>query len=340
MIIVSCRRPARPWRVLIVVTAVILGAQLAAGCQGNGGESGGAAGRTVLTVAATRGVDDAPLFVALRSGAFERAGLDITIRPYGSVGQELRALDNGTVDIAAGDYVSFFYSEATSRRPHLRIVADGYHATPDVMQVLTNPDSGIVTPQQLADKTIGTAEPQNIPIRKGRPYSLETLATRSVLANDGVDPDLVRWKPLPSGRLINALASHKVAAILVQEPFIFDAERQLGALEVLDSCSGATANLPLSGYFTVDTFARKHAQTLRAFRSVLQRAQASAVLPGPVRKVLSLAQGMDKQSASLVTIGTYPTSLNAASLQRVADLMFGFEMLGRTLNVRAMLLRR
>jgi NitT/TauT family transport system substrate-binding protein len=339
MIIVWCRPPARPWRMVIVAIAAILGAQLAGGCQGNGSESNAAAGAMALTVAATRGVDDAPLFAAVRSGAFARAGLDITIRSYRSVGQELRALDNGSADIAAGDYVSFFYAEATARHPDLRIVADGYHATPGVMEVLTNPDSGINTPAQLAGQIIGTAQPQNIPIRSGRPYSLETLATRSVLVNDGVDPNLVSWRPLPAARLINALARHQVAAILVQEPFIFDAESQLGALEVLDSCSGATANLPLAGYFAVDKFARRHVRTLRDFRSALQRAQASAVLPGPVRTVLSGAQGMNEQSASLVTIGTYPTSLSAASLQRVADLMFGFEMLSRTLNVRAMLLR-
>jgi hypothetical protein len=42
------------------------------------------------------------------------------------------------------------------------------------------------------------------------------------------------------------------------------------------------------------------------------------------------------ESASLVTVGDYPTSLDAASLQRVADLMFSFNVLGRTLDVAGM----
>jgi NitT/TauT family transport system substrate-binding protein len=45
------------------------------------------------------------------------------------------------------------------------------------------------------------------------------------------------------------------------------------------------------------------------------------------------------QSASLITIGSYPTTLNAASMQRVADLMFNFEVLPRALNVRSMIPR-
>lgn len=315
----------------------LIGPPLVAGCQGSGAGSGGAAGGTALTVAAIPGIDNAPLNVAKRSGAFARAGLDVTIRSYRSVGQELAALNDGNVDIAAGDYASFFYSQATSRHPDLRVVADGYHAAPGVMEILTNPNSGIITPQDLAGKTIGTAQSQGIPIRGGGPYSLETLAAGSVLTNDGVDPSLITWKPLPSPGLINALSDHKVDAILVQEPLIFEAESRLGALEVLDACSGATADLPLYGYFATGAFARTHAQALLAFRAVLQQAQTSAVLPGPVREVLALDPGMDPQSAALVTIGTYPASLNAASLQRVADLMFRFEMLSRTLNVGAML---
>ena len=42
------------------------------------------------------------------------------------------------------------------------------------------------------------------------------------------------------------------------------------------------------------------------------------------------------ETASLVTVGAYPTSLDAASLQRVADLMFSFGVLVRTLNVAGM----
>lgn len=321
------------------MAVALAGLPLAAGCQGNDTGIGSAPGGGKLTVAAIRGVDNAPLYIAASSGAFARAGLDVTIRSYRSVGQELRALDNGGVDVAAGDYVSFFYSQATSRRADLRVVADGYHAAPAVMAVLTNPNSGIVTPQDLAGKTIGTAQSQGIPIRPGRPFTLETLATMSVLTNDGVNPDLVSWKPLPPGELISALFDHKVDAILVQEPEIFEAESSLGALEVLDSCSGATANLPLSGYFAVASFAHMHARALQDFRTVLQQAQAGAVLPGPVRQVLASDPGMTRQTASLITTGTYPTSLNAASLQRVADLMFRFEMLSRTLNVGVMLIR-
>ena len=294
----------------------------------------------MITVAAIRGVDDAPLYLAAdQNGAFAQAGLNVKIRSYSSVSQELKALQDGTVDVAAGDYVDFLYAQSVSRHGDLRIVADGYHAAPGVMEVLTSPKSTITTPQGLVGKRIGTPEPQGIPIQSGKPYSLETLATDAVLTNDNVHPQQITWDPMPAGDLINALADHKVDAVVLQEPYIYQAETRLGAVEVLDSCSGPTANLPISGYFAVNSFATAHTQALAEFRSALQQAQATAALQGPVRTVLSSGPGMTAQSASLVTIGAYPTSLDAASPERVESLMFNFEMLNATLNVQNMILR-
>jgi NitT/TauT family transport system substrate-binding protein len=332
------QRPARPARIVSAAIGALAVAALAAGCQVAGAQPASPDGTVTLTVAATPGVDDAPLYLALKDGLFQSAGLNVKIHSYQSVSQELQALTSGQVDVAAGDYADFFYAEY--QRADLRVVADGYHAAPGVMEVLTLPNSGITTPQDLEGKTIGTTEPQLIPVQKNAPvpvpYSLETIATQSVLDNDGVNLAHIMWKPLPTGDLINALADHQVNAILIQEPYIYEAESSLGAIEVLDSCSGATASLPLSGYFADGSFARKNPDALQDFRSALQRAQADAALPGPVEAVLAQHSGMSMETASLVTVGDYPTSLDAASLQRVADLMFSFGVLQRTLNVAGM----
>jgi NitT/TauT family transport system substrate-binding protein len=322
--------------------AASLALALLAGCQTAGLPSSHTAQQTTINVAAIPGVDTAPFFVALRSRAFARAGLNVKLHTYGSVAQELQALSKGSVDIAAGDYVDFLSLVAKSGHPYLSIVADGYHAAPGVMEVLTLPHSGITTPQTLAGHTVGTSLAQGgFSSQSKRPYSLETLATQSVLKNDGVDPSSVTWKPMATADLIGALQNHTVAAIVVEEPYVFQAESKLGAVPVVDSCSSETANLPLSGYFATSAFVRDHPLTLRTFRGVLQAAQKAAVLPGPVRAELASQHGMGlgMQAASLITLGAYPTTLNAASLQRVADLMFNADMLNSSLNVRGMIAR-
>jgi NitT/TauT family transport system substrate-binding protein len=325
-------------RTLPLVIAGLSVASLAAGCHAGGSSSAPTGNSAQITVAAIPGVDTAPLFIAKNDGAFARAGLKVTIKTYTSVAPELQALSKGTVQIAAGDYVDFFATVAKSSHPDLSIVADGYHAAPGVMEVLTYPGSRVTSPQDLVNRTVGTPEPQGIQVTSsGTPYSLETLATQSVLTNDGVDPSQVKWRPMATTALVHALQSHKVAAILVQEPYILKAESKLGAIAVLDSCTGATANLPLSGYFAANGYVAHNGAVLNTFRRVLSRAQESAAVPGPVRVQLASEKGMSMQTASLVTIGSYPGNLDAASLQRVADLMFNFEMINHALNVSGMI---
>ena len=139
-------KPARPARPLFAI-AILAVLALATGCQNSSGSSSAAEGAVAITVAAIPGADDAPLYVAAKDGLFKAAGLDVTIRSYQSVAEELQALEAGHVDVAEGDYADFFYAEATSRKPDLRIIADGYHAAPGVLEVLARQDSRITTPR-------------------------------------------------------------------------------------------------------------------------------------------------------------------------------------------------
>ena len=335
MRLVRLARPKAPLnhpRVL-AAAATLAVAGLTAGCSGG---SGGAAGATgTITVAAIKGVDTAPLFAGAEpGGAFAKAGITVQIKTYTSVASEISALRQGKVDVAAGDYVDFLYSE--SRKPGLLIVADGYHAAPGVMEVLALPSSGITSPQGLVGKKVGTPLPQALPNKGGgTAYSLESLAAQSVLKDDNITGQ-VNWDPMGAGNLVRALHNGQVSAIVVQEPYIYQAESQLGAVEVFDACSGATSDLPLSGYFSTKTYAKGNSALLTAFRSELQKVQASAALPGPVRTVLASDPGM-KDSASLITIGAYPTTLNPASPGRVATLMFNAEILTASLNIPSMI---
>jgi len=150
--------------------------------------------------------------MAIRSGLFAKAGLTVHIQTYSSAANEISALASGSADIAIGDYADFFFAQDTGARRGFTIVADAYDAAPSVMEVLTL-RLGITKPQQLQGKTIGTPEPQGIPFSTRLPYSEETLATQSVLTNDGVNVANVGWKALPTGQLVSALQNHQVDAI-------------------------------------------------------------------------------------------------------------------------------
>jgi NitT/TauT family transport system substrate-binding protein len=195
------------------------------------------------------------------------------------------------------------------------------------MEILTLPGSQVASPQDLAGKRIGTPEPQEMSPSDSKPYSLETTAAWAALANQNVSPSGIHWVAMPTPRLAIALRTHQVDAILVTEPTISETESQLGLVPVLDACSGPTANLPLDGYFTTRAYAKEHAAALAAFRSALAKAQATAGISAPVQTALETYAKMDKRTAALVTVGTYPTSLLPQNIQRVASLMFFYNAL-------------
>lgn len=347
------RRTGRPLRVLTSTAALLTGLVVLAGCQIPGFSSAPATPQVKadINVAEIPNVGDAPLFMAFHEGLFRKAGVTVHITNYGSVSAELKALQAGKVDVAYGDYADMFYAQANALAAkqknglNMVIVADGYDAAPNTMEVLAMPHSGITTPQSLLNKTIGTPPADEMPLpapsAQHRPYSLDTVATQSVLSNDNVNLSNVHWRPLQSQDLISALHSGQVSAILATEPTIFEAESQLGAVPVVDSLSGATANLPLFGYFSLRSFAKANHAGLTAFRNALEQAQAQAAQAAPVRSALEGSEGMSVQDASLLTIGQYPTTLSANALQRVVSLMFFFGAIkninGNQLSVQSMI---
>jgi NitT/TauT family transport system substrate-binding protein len=323
---------------LRVAPAFLLLALLVSGCSFLGiGSSGGASGSGQVTVAAVPGIDNAPLRVAVQEGLFRQNGLNVVVRYYPSLAAEFRALTGGQAQIATGDYTDFFYLQATGGAK-LRLIADGYDAVSNSVAILTLPSSRITSPQQLQSLPGGVATTlhQMITPSTGLPFNIQTLAADQVLQNDGVSPSSVTWSEMEPQNMIGALRSGQVKAILTTEPYILQAEEQLGAIEVVNASSGVTSGLPLSGYFSLASYQHAHPSAVRAFQQALAQAQAECAQRGPAQGVLSHLTGISAGESALVTLGTYPVSLNVGQVQRVATLMYDSGMIRTPINVTSL----
>lgn len=323
------RRPAAMLAVLGLVVAI-------AGCNPFG-NSASAANSQVVNVAVVPGIDNATFAIAMHNGLFSRAGIDVRMHTFATVSDALSALSNGAVQVADADYGDLFFDEA-SASPIYKILADGYDAGPGVMEILTLPNSPVASPADLANQTIAFPDADQVSTMAGAPTSLMAAAATSVLQNYGVNMTTVTWQAMTPQAEISALEQKKVAAVLLSEPYIYQAE-QAGATELADAYSGSTAGIPLSGYVTTKAWYREHPSAATAFRSAIEQAAALASMPGPVQQVLPGYAHLTRQQAALVTIGTYPTTTIAASLQRTANLMAVEGMIRFGLNVAAMLIR-
>jgi NitT/TauT family transport system substrate-binding protein len=137
----------------------------------------------------------------------------------------------------------------------------------------------------------------------------------------------VQWDPMTQPQEVRALEQHRLKAILVSEPYIYQAESEAGAVEVLDACSGSTSNLPLAGYVAMDTWVKDNGAAAADFQQALATAQSDAAMTGQVQQLLPAATGMSVQDADLITIGSYPTATSALGLERVVRLMSNFNMI-------------
>lgn len=322
-----------------------LGLLAAAGC----GTSSGA-GSTVsstITIAAVPGVDDAALYLAQKDGLFSSEGLDhVQIKSYNTQAQVISALESGQADIAASDYGNAFSAEA-QKQLSLRILADGYDATAGVLEVLTLPKSNITSPVSLANTTVGLPNDDYISPPKGSgapasgaPVSLDAAAATNVLSDYlGSNAGSVTWEPMSQRDEIIRLKQHKLQAILVSQPYIYQAESQDGAVEVLDACSGSTSDLPLLGYVANNAWVRDNPAAVADFQAGLAKAQAEAAVTGEVQGILPGAAHVSAQEADMITIGTYPTSTSIQSLQAVVRLMYNSGMISNPPDVGPMVVK-
>ncbi len=312
---------------------------LAAGC-GAGASAGGTVTSTI-TIAAIPGVDTAPLYLAQRDGMFAAEGLThVVIHAYSTQSAELSALANGHADIAASDYGDIFYTQAQSH--DLRILADGYDAAAGVLEVITLPGHGITSPTDLANQRIGVPADQVLPGLTGtdHPVSLESAAAAQVLSTYlGNAAQYVSWVPMSQQQEITALERRQLPAILLSEPYIYEAESQLGATEVFDACSGSTAGLPLMGYVATNAWVKQNPAAVADFQGAIAKAQTEAGLTGQVQQILPKATGMTAEDADLSTIGSYPTSTSAINLERVVRLLSNSYMITSPPKVPPMIVK-
>lgn len=300
--------------------------------------SAGAAGLPVVKVGVVPGVDNATVYLAKKLGYFARAGINVKIVNFQSVATELQMLNTGQVNVAAGDYGDLFARRPVLQKSAFKILADGYDAAPGVAEIMTMPNSPVQTPADLANVTIGAPNVDVVSAAAQAPDSLLIASATSVLIGDKMNSSLLSWKNMPQAQEISELKSGQLKAILVTEPYVYQAQ-QAGAVELLDVCSGATAGIPLAGYFTSASWAANNGKAAAAFKAGLAKAAADASVPGPVQSVLPQYAGYSRQEAALITTGVYPISTVTASIQRTANAMTFVGMIPSLLDVSKMIVK-
>ncbi len=322
-------RPQFRKSVAAMVAAMAL---VSAACSsgGGGGSSSAAIGppeKTNILVAAVPTSDSAGLYIAQARGLFAQEGLHVTIEPAISGKTVLSAQLAGKIDVTLGNYVSYILAEANGAK--LRILAAGSVMAPNVQEIMVPANSKITAAAQLAGKRIAVNVTGNI----------GTLLIDSVLSNNAIlpGPNTVKFVPMPFPDMAQALATGKVDAAWMSEPFVSEAEMAIGAQPIADADTGVTQNLPIAGYVVTQAWAHKYPNTAARFQQAIEEGQQLANTDSGAVNLGIIKYAHVPQGAAAITANpAFPVKLDPVSIQRIANLMLQFGMLQKNFDTSAM----
>ena len=122
------------------------------------------------------------------------------------------------------------------------------------------------------------------------------------------------------------------------EPFITEAEENVGAIPLADSNQGTTENLPIAGYMVTASWLKKYPNTAAAFRRAIVQAQKIAANdPGAIQQGMEAFAKVPAKTASIEATPQYPVRMNPTLLARLEQLMLHFNMIGQQYNVSQMI---
>lgn len=309
------------------VSITVLAAVVSAGCGSHVATTASLSlEKQSLTIATVPTASSAGLYIAQRDGFFQQAGLNVKIVSVGSGAGVTANLLNGSIDVLNGAYAGFIQAEMHGAG-RFHILADGYASAPSVDQIVVLPGSGITTAKQLSGRTIAV----------NALNSVAALLVSSTLESQGVPSSQVHLVAIPFPAMPAALKAHHIDAAYLAEPYLSQAEVQIGGEALIDVNGGATQNFPIDGYVATVSWCRRYPKTAAAVAAAIDRGQAIADTNRPrVESVLHTYTTIDKQIAAIMALGNFPTRVNAVHLQRVPDLMQSFGQLKQRFNITVM----
>ncbi|GAA0414070.1 ABC transporter substrate-binding protein [Microbispora corallina] len=283
--------------------------------------------KTTLTVGVLPIADVAALFIAQQRGFFKAEGLTVNPQIVASTVVAIPKLVSGAVDITLGNYFSVL-SAQEKQMAKFRILADTFQAKPDVFDIVVKGDSPIKSVKDLKGKKISVASLN----------SIGTLAVDSTLRVNGLDPKDVQYVPMAFPDAPGKLAAGQTDAAWLTEPFLTGVQKDMGARKIADTMTGAMADFPIAGWTTTDSVLQKYPKTMAAFQRAIVKAQQIADSDREaVEKVLPSYTKITPEAASVITLGSYPSSLNPTRIQRVADIMLEYGYLKSKMDVTPLL---
>jgi NitT/TauT family transport system substrate-binding protein len=328
-------------RRITALGAALLAGALLAGCGGGGaaeaeptgagGETSVAGQTTKVTVGVIPILDVAPIYLGVDKGIFEQHGLDVTLETAQGGAAIVPAVLSGQYQFGFSNNTSLLLAQAQGLP--LKIVAPGSSSTSvqgeDFAGVVVRADSDIKKAADLAGKSVAINTLNNIS---------DTVVRESV-RKDGGDPTGIKFVELPFPDMPAAVAEGRVDAAFVVEPFLAISEGQ-EARDVASAYALPTEDLSVATYFTSEEAIQSKPELVKAFTAAMVESQRYASEnPDEVRRIITTYTKIDPGLIDQLTLPAFPSEVNTASIQVLADLALTDGLLKQPADVEALIRR-
>lgn len=206
--------------------------------------------------------DMTPIFYALKTGMYQKAGIDMEMIPATSGSTATTAVVSGTYEMGKSSPVAVLLGRL--RGLPVVIIGHGplWDAKNPFTRTLVAADSPIRTASDLNGKLLATA-------------GLNDLAQLGVFAwtdKNGGDAKTLRWVEMPNSAQGAALIEHRIDACTMNEPQV-TAALETGKTRVLaDGFTAIADRFPIGVYMSHADFAAKHPDVIKKWVSVTYEA--------------------------------------------------------------------
>jgi NitT/TauT family transport system substrate-binding protein len=201
------------------------------------------------------------VYYAQDMGFFKQHGLDVTIVPLASGAAIAPAVSSGTVDIGSSNFVSLAQAHEHGI-PFLMIApAAVYSVKAPASQLLVAKTSTITSGRDLNGKTVAVTSVGNI----------AQVTVAAWVDKNGGDYRSVKFVEIPYAEMDAALASGRVDAVHIAEPFLSAALAQ--DAKVLAHDGDALGDLWVEGgYFATSDYVKRNPDVAKRFLAAISEA--------------------------------------------------------------------
>jgi NitT/TauT family transport system substrate-binding protein len=312
-----------------ITAAALLTTTAACGSSEAGGSGGSGGGTTKVKVGAIPIVDVAPLHLGKEKGFFAEQGIEVEVVNTTGGAAAVPGVVSGEFDFAFGNVVSLIV--ARSQKLPLKAIAEGNSSTgqqgKDFGGIVVPKDSPIRTAAELAGKTVAVNNLKNV----------GDTTVRASIRKAGGDPSTVKFVELAFPDMPAAVASNRVDAAWIVEPF-FTVTQNQGARVIASNFVDTAPNMTVATYFTTEKMIKQKADLVKRFTAAIEKSlQYAQEHPDEVRKVLLTYTKIDPAVAEKMTLPAWPTEINRESVQMMADLMLSDGLVKEKVDVSELL---